>query len=204
MEELLEKAGILRRQQELLSKFKKRYIYLIGTEQDILTKLIYAFHENKNYQEYTYNKWSKRQYIFNNGWEVQYSTFLLNLNEPLDIAKNKADGFIFVYNNRDLFSFEKAISRIDKLMIKLRAQLNETTKDQREQKELKVLGRIVLLGYDDNSEKEIVIPPSRGKEIADSNNMFFYELSSSTLGNITNIVENMVYFFNYYVKKNRS
>lgn len=203
MEELIEKAGILRRQQELLSKFKKRYIYLIGTEQDILTKLIYAFHENKDYQEFTYNKWSKRQYIFNNGGEVHYSTFLLNLNEPLENAKKKADGFIFVYNNRDRLSFERAFGNIDKLLTQLKAQLNEATKDQREQKELKVLGKIVLLGYDDNSEKKIVIPPSRGMEIADSYNMFFYEISSSTLGNITNIVENMVYFFNYYVKKNK-
>ena len=88
-------------------------------------------------------------------------------------------------------------------MTKLKAQLNEATKDQREQKELKVLGKIVLLGYDDNSEKKIVIPPSQGMERADSYNMLFYELSSSTLGNITNIVENMVYFFNYYVKKNK-
>ena len=199
MEELIEKAGILRRQQELLSKFKKRYIYLIGTEQDILTKLIYAFHENKDYQEFTYNKWSKRQYIFNNGGEVHYSTFLLNLNEPLENAKKKADGLIFVYNNRDNESFVRAICNIDKL----KAQLNEATKDQREQKELKVLGKIVLLGYDDKSEKKIVIPPSQGMERADSYNMLFYELSSSTLGNITNIVENMVYFFNYYVKKNK-
>lgn len=199
MEELIEKAGILRRQQELLSKFKKRYIYLIGTEQDILTKLIYAFHENKDYQKFTYNKWSKRQYIFNNGGEVHYSTFLLNLNEPLENAQKKADGLIFVYNNRDILSFERAF----KLLTQLKAQLNEATKDQREQKELKVLGKIVLLGYDDNSEKKIVIPPSRGMEIADSYNMFFYEISSSTLGNITNIVENMVYFFNYYVKKNK-
>lgn len=203
MEELIEKAGILRRQQELLSKFKKRYIYLIGTEQDILTKLIYAFHENKDYQEFTYNKWSKRQYIFNNGGEVHYSTFLLNLNEPLENAKKKADGLIFVYNNRDNESFVRAICNIDNLLTKLKAQLNEATKDQREQKELKVLGKIVLLGYDDNSEKKIVIPPSQGMERADSYNMLFYELSSSTLGNITNIVENMVYFFNYYVKKNK-
>ena len=100
MEELIEKAGILRRQQELLSKFKKRYIYLIGTEQDILTKLIYAFHENKDYQEFTYNKWSKREYIFNNGGEVHYSTFLLNLNEPLENAVKgaKEDPLLFAVN----------------------------------------------------------------------------------------------------------
>ena len=99
MEELIEKAGILRRQQELLSKFKKRYIYLIGTEQDILTKLIYAFHENKDYQEFTYNKWSKRQYIFNNGGEVHYSTFLLYI--------------LFLFELHYLLLILKALSTID-------------------------------------------------------------------------------------------
>lgn len=187
MEELLEKTANLKRQQDLLKKYKKRYIYLIGEDQDILTKLIYSFHKEKRYQEFTYNKWSKQEYRFK-GNEKIIITYLIILNEPLRKVTNKGDGYIFVYNNRNLSSFEKAIEGIE--------ELNKIVMTPPQ-------GKIIfLVGIDDNLRKEeIEVPFSRGKEEADSKKIFYNEISSLNFETINNIVQNMACFFYYYDKK---